>query len=149
MATKAKRGWPTLFGLGWGAAGFVEREEGPPNPRSAQRRRTVRHGGRGRALGLVAAGSVAVLFAAPLAWSDRAKPCEAAEVALVSGALGRDSGFGDAKRRLATWAAQDGRLLSRGRVGEQLASREYAGWPPFAGCTAVFWRARAASALGW
>lgn len=136
---------------GWKAGKPAEREW-PPNPRAARVERTRgrgRHGTPWQSFGLAAAGLIVVLFAAPLAWSGRAKPCEAAEMALVSRALGRDSGFEDARRRLATWAAREGRLLSRGRVGEQIASKEYAGWPPLAGCTALFWQVRAAAALDW
>ena len=32
--------------------------------------------------------------------------------------------------------------MSHGRVGRQIASEEHPGWPPFAGCTALFWRVR-------
>ena len=50
------------------------------------------------------------------------------------------------KRRVANWAGPDGKLLSHGRVGRQIAAEEHAGWPSFAGCTALFWRVRAEGA---
>jgi hypothetical protein len=93
-------------------------------------------------LGLGAAGLAAVLFLVPLAWAGRLDPCAAAEVALVDKAIGLDSGFAASRVRVANWTGADGRLLSHGRVGREIAAKEYAGWPPAAGCTALFWRAR-------
>jgi hypothetical protein len=100
----------------------------------------------GRSLGLVAAGCAAVTFLAPLAWAGRLHPCEAAEVALVDTTIARDGPFAASQLRVANWAGPDGMLLSHGRVGRQIASDEYARWPPFAGCTALFWRVRSEGA---
>ena len=97
-------------------------------------------------LGLGAAGLAAVIFLAPLAWAGRWHPCAAAEVALVDEAVGLGSRFEGSKRRVANWAGPDGKLVSNGRVGRQIASEEHPGWPPFAGCTALFWRARSDAA---
>lgn len=109
----------------------------------------ARFGSRGRfRVGLVlgAAGLATVVFLAPLAWAGRRHPCAAAEVALVDEAVGLGSRFRESKRRVANWAGPDGKPASRGRVGRQIASEEHPGWPPFAGCTALFWRARAEGA---
>jgi hypothetical protein len=101
----------------------------------------------GKPLALLAAGFVVILFAAPLAWAGRSDPCAAAEVALMDEALGRSDGsFEHARRRVAAWAEPDGKLFSQGRVGRRIALEEHAGWPSFAACTALFWRARAAAA---
>jgi hypothetical protein len=91
---------------------------------------------------LGAAGLAAVILLAPLAWAGRWHPCAAAEVALADEAVGRGSRFEGSKGRVANWAGPDGRLMSHGRVGRQIASEEHPGWPPFAGCTALFWRVR-------
>jgi hypothetical protein len=101
---------------------------------------------RSRLLGLTAAGLVAVVFLAPLAWAGRLDPCAAAEVALVDEAVGRGSRFEGSKRRVANWAGPDGKLVSHGRVGRQIAHEEHPGWPPLAGCTALFWRVRSENA---
>ena len=63
-------------------------------------------------------------------------------------ALARVGGFDGARRTLATWTTKDGTLASRGRLGQQIASVEHAGWPPFAACTALFWQARASVVVG-
>ena len=97
-------------------------------------------------LGLGTAGLAAVIFLAPLAWAGRWHLCAAAEVALVDEAVGLGSRFEGSKRRVANWAGPDGKLVSNGRVGRQIASEEHPGWPPFAGCTALFWRARSDAA---
>ena len=97
-------------------------------------------------LGLGAAGMAAVILLAPLAWSGRLDPCAAAEVALVDEAVSHGSRFEGSKRRVANWAGPDGKLMSNGRVGRQIASEEHPGWPPFAGCTALFWGVRAEGA---
>ena len=143
MGAKSGRARPIPSGAARQAAGPV-RSGGPPNPRAA-RRRTLAVGRRrhGRALGLVAAGLAAVLLGAPLAWSGRASPCAAAEVALMDDAIGQGSRFEESKRRVANWAGPDGKLLSHGRVGWHIAAEEHTGWPPPLGCTALFWRARA------
>lgn len=91
---------------------------------------------------LGAAGLAAVIFLAPLAWASRWYPCAAAEVALVDRAVGPGSRFEQSKRRVANWSGPDGKLFSHGRVGRQVAAEEHAGWPPFLGCTALFWRVR-------
>lgn len=133
-------------------AWMVSKSTGPewsPNPRGAVRwTRTLKRGRRRWLLPLlsVIGLAVAILFAAPLAWSGRLNPCEAAEIALMDRTLQRTGGFANATRSVAGWKGQDGKLLSLGRAGQHIASREYAGWPPFAGCTALFWRARAAVA---
>ena len=57
-------------------------------------------------------------------------------------AIGRDGDLAASKARVANWTGADGRPLSHGRVGREIAAREYAGWPAFAGCAALFWRAR-------
>ncbi len=57
-------------------------------------------------------------------------------------AVGHGSRFEASKRRIAAWTGPDGKLFSHGRVGRQIAVEEHAGWPPFMGCTALFWRAR-------
>jgi len=97
-------------------------------------------------LGLVCAGFAVVVFVAPLAWAGRASLCEAAEVALVDEAIGRGSRFEESKRRVGNWAGPDGKLLSHGRVGRQIAAEEHAGWPLSVGCTVLFWRARSDAA---
>jgi hypothetical protein len=97
-------------------------------------------------LGLGAIGLAAIVFLVPLAWAGRLDPCAAAEVALVDEAVGRGSRFEASKARVANWAGADGRLLSHGRVGRRIAAEEHAGWPSFAGCTALFWRVRAEGA---
>jgi hypothetical protein len=97
-------------------------------------------------LGLGAAGLGAVLCLAPLAWAGHWHPCAAAEVALVDDAIGHGSSFEASKRRVANWTGPDGKLLSHGRVGRQIAAEEHAGWPSLAGCTALFWRVRAEDA---
>ncbi len=89
---------------------------------------------------------IAVVLFAPLAWADRWHPCAAAEVALVDGAVGPGSRFEGSKRRVANWAGPDGKLMSYGRVGRQIAVEEHAGWPPPMGCTALLWRVRAEGA---
>lgn len=102
-------------------------------------------GGRGHLrilFGLGAVGLATVVLLAPLAWAVRSDPCEAAEVALVDKAIRRDSSFAAGQVRVANWTGPDGRLFSHGRVGRQIAAEEFAGWPAFAGCTALFWRAR-------
>ncbi|WP_343896867.1 hypothetical protein [Craurococcus roseus] len=88
------------------------------------------------------AGLAAVVFLVPLAWAGRLDPCAAAEVALVDKAVGRDGSLAASKVRVANWTGADGGLLSHGRVGREIAAKEYAGWPAAAGCTALFWRAR-------
>ncbi|MBD0271583.1 MAG: hypothetical protein ICV73_06595 [Acetobacteraceae bacterium] len=93
-------------------------------------------------VGFGVAGLTAVIFLVPLAWAGRLDPCAAAEAALVDKAIGQDSGFAASKVRVANWTGAEGKLLSRGRVGREIAAREYAGWPPAVGCTALFWRAR-------
>jgi hypothetical protein len=100
----------------------------------------------GRSLGWAAAGLAAVVFLAPLAWAGRLDSCEAAEVALVDKAIRLDGGFRASQVRVANWTGPDGRLFSHGRVGRQIAAEEHAGWPAFAGCTALFWRARSEGA---
>jgi hypothetical protein len=95
---------------------------------------------------LGASGLVAVTLLAPLAWAHRWNPCAAAEVALIDEAVGLGSRFEGSKRRVANWAGLDGKLLSHGRVGRQIAAEEHVGWPSFAGCTALFWRVRAEGA---
>lgn len=115
----------------------------PPNPRAALRTGEARgRGSRRRSLGLAAAGLLATVFLAPLAWAGRLDPCGAAEVALVDKAVHRDGRFAASKARVANWTGPDGELLSHGRVGRQIAAKEHAGWPPSVGCTALFWRAR-------
>lgn len=94
-------------------------------------------------LGLGAAGFAVGVLLAPLAWAGRLDPCAAAEEALLDEAIGRGNRFAASKVRVANWAGPDGKLLSRGRVGRQIAAEEHAGWPPPLGCTALFWRARA------
>lgn len=89
-----------------------------------------------------AVGFAAIVFLAPLAWAGRLDSCAAAEVALVDKAISRDGSLAASKARVVNWTGADGRLLSHGRVGREIAAREYAGWPAFAGCTALFWRAR-------
>ncbi len=130
----------------WRKAARTAEPAGPPNPRAARRTRAAGHRRRGRPLALVAAGAIAVAFLAPLAWAGRWHPCAAAEVALVDDAVGRGSRFEGSKRRVVNWAGPDGTLTSRGRVGRQIAYEEHPGWPPFAGCTALFWRVRAEGA---
>jgi hypothetical protein len=128
-------------------AGRGAERSGPPNPRSARRRVLARgRGVRGCSLGLAAAGLAAVVFLAPLAWAGRSGPCEAAEVALVDKAVRLDGGFRASQVRVANWTGPDGRLFSHGTVGRQIAAEEHAGWPAFAGCTALFWRARSEAA---
>ena len=116
--------------------------EWPPNPRAARPAQTCRRSRRGRSLALGAAGLAAAVSLAPLAWAGHWHPCAAAEAALVDEAVGRGSRFEGSKRRVANWAGPDGKLMSNGRVGRQIASEEHPGWPPFAGCTALFWRVR-------
>lgn len=91
---------------------------------------------------LGAAGFAAIVFLAPLAWAGRLDPCAAAEEALVDEAIDGGSRLEDSKRRVANWAGQDGKLLSRGAAGRRIAAERYAGWPPVLGCSALFWRAR-------
>jgi hypothetical protein len=93
-----------------------------------------------------AGGLAAIIFLVPLAWAHRWDSCAAAELALVDESVGPGSRFEGSKRRVANWAGPDGKLLSRGRVGRQIAAEEHAGWPSFAGCTALFWRVRAEDA---
>lgn len=109
---------------------------GLPLVRSARRKSPWAIGSLG------AAGFAAVLFLVPLAWSGRSHPCAAAEVALVDAAVGLGSRFHMSKMRVANWAGPDGKLFSHGRVGRQIAREEHSDWPPFAGCTALFWRVR-------
>jgi hypothetical protein len=121
---------------------------GPPNPRDARKARIRERGPGWNSLALAAAAAIVVFFAAPFAWSGRTNPCEAAELALMDWALARVGGFDGARRTLATWTTKDGTLASRGRLGQQIASVEHAGWPPFAACTALFWQARASVVVG-
>jgi hypothetical protein len=97
-------------------------------------------------LGLGVLGLAAIVSFVPLAWAGRLDPCAAAEVALVDEAVGRGSRFEAGKMRVANWAGADGKLLSHGRVGRRIAAEEHAGWPPFLGCTALFWRVRSEDA---
>ena len=148
--------------------------EWPPNPRSARRMPGAVRRGRqfgffaevvlsaipggwlikrllwrkrlGVSLGIAAAGLLAILSAAPLAWAGSPYPCEAAEAALIDERLGPGSGFEAARRRVANWVGPDGKLFSRGRVARQIVVEEHPGWPPAAACTALFWRVRATSA---
>ena len=162
MARKPRRDSPEASGAG-------QERKGPPNPRAATRfsrahaPRSVAEvllftftgiplawlgaGKRLRiSLGLGAAGLAAVIFLAPLAWAGRWHPCAAAEMALVDEAVGRGSRFEESKRRVANWVGWDGKLMSHGRVGRQIAFEEHPGWPSLAGCTALFWRIRAEGA---
>lgn len=95
---------------------------------------------------LGAAGLAAAILLAPLAWAGRWHSCAAAEMALVDDAVGYGSRFELGKMRVANWAGPDGKLLSHGRVGRQIAFEEHPGWPSLAGCTALFWRVRAEGA---
>ena len=115
-------------------------------PRLARTMGALWRGRRGGPLTFVAAALAAVLLAVPLAWAGRTDPCAAAEVALIDDALRRSGGFESMHRRVAAWTWPDGGLFSRGRVGRQIASEEHPVLPAFAGCTALFWRARAAAA---
>lgn len=96
----------------------------------------------GVAFALVAAGLGAVVLLTPLAWAGRWSACGAAEVALVDAAVGHGSRFEGSKARVANWMGPDGRLLSQGRVGKQIAAEVHTGWPPLVGCTALFWSVR-------
>ena len=118
----------------------------PPNPRAVRSVRTRRRARLGRLLGLAAAGCAAVVSLAPLAWAGRLDPCAAAEVALIDEAVGHGSRFEASKSRVANWIGLDGKLMSRGRVGRQIAFEGHPGWPSFAGCTALFWRVRSENA---
>ena len=116
--------------------------EWPPNPRAV---RFVRRRGRSlrrRSLAWGATGLFVVVVLSPLVWSWRLDPCAAAEVALVGKAISRDGGLAASRLRVANWTDAEGRLLSHGRIGRDIAEKEYAEVPPAIGCTALFWRAR-------
>lgn len=141
MGAKPRPESPAHSNAPQGAVGRVARDW-PPNPRAVRFVRIRWRLRSGRWLALGAAVLAAVVFLAPLAWAGRLDPCTATEVALVDEAIGREGGLAASKARVANWTGADGRLLSHGRVGREIAAREYAGWPAFAGCTALFWRAR-------
>lgn len=118
---------------------------------NARPTRDPHHGMRGRArtpwtlFGIVLGLVLAMFLAAPLVWARSLEPCEALETALINRQRGPIVGVRDPTRWLSPLAGRDLRSLSRGQVGEQIASQEYRGWPHFVGCTMLFWQVRASA----